>query len=104
MWASWQSSWRDFEALGFSKSFQNEFQLWHHFGPFENGHFQHICVCKAESSCNKKISLDDMGQLVGLDRQTMESLNQMEFVGRGLMSVLPSASSPSQGTAVTTGG
>lgn len=59
--ASWQSHKRDFEATVFIKSLQNEPCLYHHFGPFGNGHFIYLCVCKTEGSCDKKISLDDLG-------------------------------------------
>lgn len=45
--------------------------------------------CKAEGGGNKKIALDDMEQLVGLHRSTMNSFNQREVMGQRLVSMPP---------------
>lgn len=45
--------------------------------------------CKAEGGDNKRISLDDMGQLVGLHRSTTNSFNLREVIGQRTLSVPP---------------
>lgn len=45
--------------------------------------------CKAEGGDNERISLDDMGQLVGLHRSTTNSFNLREVIGQRTLSVPP---------------
>lgn len=45
-----------------------------------------------------------MGELVGLDRLTVDNLSQMQIMGWRLMLMFSSASTTSEGIALTVGG